>query len=757
MIEPTPTSPSTRARGLQASTQGSPLDGALARWATLTALVALTVLVAALMAGDGAYQRPPEGLPDAGALVGWSLPGFRMLADVAGVLTVGFVLAGVILLPSRNGELWGLQVRSLRLAGLFAAAWTVLIIVEALLTAADIIGEPVSRTISGPGLRSFLTQTTFGTALLVQAGLAAAVAVCLPWILSPRVGLIALVLALGAFIPQALTGHAASSGSHDLAIASMLVHLTGAALWIGGLAGLCWAATRGSTSLAHAVPRYSTLAGWCFAGVALSGVVNAAIRLGSLSNLIHSSYGTLVFAKAIALTILGTFGWRHRRATVPRFAALRSPAGGTRTAGPSGAVPRPSPAGDARARDDERSEERPVKQRQSAAGAMFLKLAAAELTVMIATVALAVGLSRSPTPVTGNANETPAAALLGFPLPPRPTLARYAFSFVPNGFMIAVVVLGGALYATGLLSLRRRGIQWPVGRTIAWYGGLAILLYATCGGLGLYAHVLFSAHMTAHMVLSMVAPIPLVLAAPITLAIRTLPGPRVPGDLSPRQVLLRVLHSRVVVGLSHPVVALALFVGSLYGLYFTGIFTRLMGSHLGHVAMEVHFLAVGLLFFWVLIGVDPQPRRVQPLLKVVVLFAGMALHAFFAVALMSSTTAFGESYWSQLNRPYVTDLVADQVRGGQISWALDELPMLLVLAAVFVQWIRSDEREARRIDRQLDREAHATASAGGELTAYNAYLAELAERDRRAAPPADRGGKPTANAPPGNVGRDGAG
>jgi putative copper resistance protein D len=97
------------------------------------------------------------------------------------------------------------------------------------------------------------------------------------------------------------------------------------------------------------------------------------------------------------------------------------------------------------------------------------------------------------------------------------------------------------------------------------------------------------------------------------------------------------------------------------------------------------------------------------------------------------------------------------VRGGQISWALDELPMLLVLAVVFVQWIRSDEREARRIDRQLDREAHATASAGGELTAYNAYLAELAERDRRAAPPADRGGKPTANAPPGNVGRDGAG
>jgi putative copper resistance protein D len=132
----------------------------------------------------------------------------------------------------------------------------------------------------------------------------------------------------------------------------------------------------------------------------------------------------------------------------------------------------------------------------------------------------------------------------------------------------------------------------------------------------------------------------------------------------------------------------------------------------------------------------------------------MALHAFFAVSLMSSTTPFGELYWSQLNRPYLTDLVADQVRGGQISWALDELPMLLVLAAVFIQWTRSDEREARRIDRQLDREAHSAARADGELTAYNTYLAALAERDRRAAPPATPDGKPTANAPPGNGRRD---
>lgn len=712
---------------------GSPLRSraAVARWAWITILVSLVVLVAVLVAGGGAYQKPPAGLPDAGALVGWGLPVFRALADVAGLLTVGFVLAGVILLPSRRGELWGLQLRSLRMAALLAAAWTVLILVETLFTAADIVGEPLGATISGPGLRSFLTQTSFGTALLVQAGLAAVVAVFLPWILSPRIGLAALALALGAFVPQALTGHAASSGNHDLAIASMLGHLGGVALWIGGLAGVCWAAAHGSTALAHAVPRFSTLAGWCFAAVGLTGLTNAAVRLGSVENLIHTSYGTLVFAKAIALAILGGFGWRHRRSTVARLAALRR----------TEKVPDAAHAPSARAPEPGGGTTDDAQQRRNVARRAFLRLAAAELTVMIATVALAVGLSRSPTPVTENPDETAASALLGFPLPPPPTLARYAFGFLPDGFMIIIVGLAGAFYAAGLWSLRRRGISWPVGRTIAWYGGLAILFYATCGGLGLYAHVLFSAHMTAHMLLSMVAPIPLVLGAPITLAIRTLPGPRVPGDLSPRQVLLQLLHSRPVAVLSHPVVALALFIGSLYGLYFTGLFPALMGSHLGHIAMEVHFLAVGLLFFWVLVGVDPHPRQVQPLLKVVVLFAGMALHAFFAVALMSSTTPFGESYWAQLDRPYATDLVADQVQGGQISWALDELPMLLVLAAVFVQWTRSDEREARRIDRQLDREDRAAAQAEGQLTAYNAYLAQLAERSRRSASsriPADR-------------------
>jgi putative copper resistance protein D len=457
------------------------------------------------------------------------------------------------------------------------------------------------------------------------------------------------------------------------------------------------------------------LAGWCFVAVAVSGAVNAGVRLGAWAPLVGSAYGRLVLAKAAALVVLGGFGWWHRRRTVSALAAHES---------------------DATARSDAR---------------VFLGVAAVELLVMGATVALAVGLSRTPTPVGNEAATSRAAELIGFPMPAAPTLGRLLWGWTADGFAVTFLVLAVALYATGLRVLHRRGVRWPVGRTLSWYAGLLVVAWSTVGGLGVYSHVLFSAHMVAHMLLSMVAPIGLVLGAPVTLALRTLPGGRVPDEDGPRQLLLAVLHSRPVSVVSHPLVALALWVGSLYALYFTGIFPALMDSHLGHVAMELHFLAVGSLFFWTLIGVDPTPRRWHPLGRIGLLVAAMPFHAFFSIALLSGTSLLAPDYYRALARPYSTDLLADQHLGGGIGWALSEVPILLVVAAIFVQWVRADHREATRLDRSADRAAARAAQAatrraaateavdaGGAsreqaqddpLAAYNSYLARLSARD----------------------------
>ncbi len=93
--------------------------------------------------------------------------------------------------------------------------------------------------------------------------------------------------------------------------------------------------------------------------------------------------------------------------------------------------------------------------------------------------------------------------------------------------------------------------------------------------------------------------------------------------------------------------------------------------------MNIHFILAGLLFFHVIIGIDPNPRRIPHLVRIVVVFAAMSIHAFFSVALMSSTTLIDKGYFASLKTPWLIDFLADQKLGGSIGWAMGEIPILL--------------------------------------------------------------------------------
>ncbi|MEO8330251.1 MAG: cytochrome c oxidase assembly protein, partial [Candidatus Nanopelagicales bacterium] len=240
----------------------------------------------------------------------------------------------------------------------------------------------------------------------------------------------------------------------------------------------------------------------------------------------------------------------------------------------------------------------------------------------------------------------------------------------------------------------------------------------TMSGLATYGRVVFSLHMTQHMVLSMVAPILLVLAAPITLALRSLPAAGRNEPSGPREWLLSALHSPFVRVLTHPVTALVLFISAPYLIYFSGLFEVAMRQHWAHELMHVHFVLVGYLFFESLIGIDPLPFRASYPMRLVTLFASLAFHAFFAVALMSSQALIAPSYYAALNRPWWPDLLTDQNTGSAFAWAFGEFPAVIALVVLLVQWSREDDREARRRDRQSDRDGDA------ELVAYNNMLAQ---------------------------------
>jgi cytochrome c oxidase assembly factor CtaG len=301
-----------------------------------------------------------------------------------------------------------------------------------------------------------------------------------------------------------------------------------------------------------------------------------------------------------------------------------------------------------------------------------------------------------------------------------PGISSY-LTWHPEPFFLVVSILVTGLYLFGVLRLRQRGDAWPINRTASFLIGMLVFLGITCSGLNEYGMYLFSAHMVQHMMLSMVDPLFLLLGAPITLALRVL-RPAGPGRTGPRELILSVLHSRFAKVVSSPLFTLPLFIVSLYGLYFTSLFDFLMKSRVGHDAMLVHFLFVGLLFFWPVMGVDPAPHRSPFVIRILELFAVMPFHAFFGIAIMMSNSLFETAF---ANPPASWGLTAlsDQNTAGSIAWAFGEAPTIIVLLVLFTQWAKSDQREAKRKDRKADRDGDS------ELNEYNEYLAGLARRD----------------------------
>jgi len=289
-------------------------------------------------------------------------------------------------------------------------------------------------------------------------------------------------------------------------------------------------------------------------------------------------------------------------------------------------------------------------------------------------------------------------------MPPLTPSVLVTEAHLDSWLALALVVVAG-LYLFGVLRLRARGDRWPVGRTVLFVGaGLGSIAAVTISGLHEYDTTSLSVHMIQHMVLSMVAPIFLALGAPITLALRTLPR-------RGRRVLMAVLHSRVVRVLTFPLVAYALFVATPFVLYFGSLYRVSLENPLVHELLHIHFIAVGCLFFWPLIGLDPLPGRWPYPARALLMVLSTPFHAVLGLTIMQSNELLGGDWYPSLGLTWL-DPWADQKVAGGILWAGGELVSVTMLAVLVAQWMRAADREAARIDRQLDREEAAAAAAG---------------------------------------------
>lgn len=309
---------------------------------------------------------------------------------------------------------------------------------------------------------------------------------------------------------------------------------------------------------------------------------------------------------------------------------------------------------------------------------------------------------------------------LGFDVPDPPTAWVLFTQWRPNILFLAAAIAAITVYLWAVRSLRRRGDAWPVGRTVAWIAGWAVVVFVTSSGFGKYSAPDFGVHMIVHMSLNMAAPILLVLGGVITLLLRaTRSDPTRPAGL--HDWITWTLHWPVLRILFNPLVVFILFVGSYYGLYFTGIFGEYMRFHWAHQLMNVHFLIAGYLFYALVIGVDRPPRPLPHIGKLGFVLAAMPFHAFFGVILMTGDILIAENFYRYFGLPW-SDLRAAQYLAGGVAWAGGEIPLLLVIIALGIQWSRQDAKDARRKDRHLD------TGRDDEFDQYNRMLEQLAAR-----------------------------
>jgi putative copper resistance protein D len=619
------------------------------------------------------------GIPDPGAFTAYGQIVVRVLAEIGGVLCIGSLLFATFMVPpQQSGVLSADGYAAMRTASWSAALWCVSALLSVPFTAADVYGRPVSQVLEIQKLVDLAGSLEQTKAWLITAGIAFLLAVGTRLVLTWGWTATLFFISVFGLVPLGVSGHSSSGGEHDLATNSLLFHLIAASLWVGGLVALLAHGRRKGAHLGLAATRFSKVALSCWIVMAASGVINALVRL-PIADLFSTSYGLLVVAKSAALFVLGVFGFFQRERGV------------------RGVV-------------------------ETGSGRALVKLAAMEALIMLITIGIAAALARTPPPQRAYFQPQSTELKIGYTLDGPPTFLRvlvdWRFDLI---FGTAAIVLA-VLYLLAVRRLRARGDAWPVGRTVAWLCGCAVILLATSSGIGRYAPAMFSIHMVSHMLLSMLAPILLVLGGPVTLALRALPPVGKDAPPGPREWLLALLHSPVSRFLTHPVVALALFVGSFYALYFSGLFDSALDLHWAHLAMNAHFLLTGYVFYWPVIGIDPAPRRIPPLGKLGMVFASLPFHAFFGVILMGMNTVVGERFYRSLDLPWITDLLADQRLGGGIAWSAGELPLLVVVVALLVQWSRQDEREARRRDRRAD------ADGETELAAYNAMLRKISDR-----------------------------
>ena len=259
---------------------------------------------------------------------------------------------------------------------------------------------------------------------------------------------------------------------------------------------------------------------------------------------------------------------------------------------------------------------------------------------------------------------------------------------------LALLLAAASLYAAGLLRLRRAGTPFPARWTAAYWCGLAVLAIALLSPVDTYADASFSVHMTQPLLLTFVAPPLLALGAPITLALRA-------SSPTTGRRIGRVLRSPLARILSNPIVGWSLFVGVPFAIHLSPLFDASLRSSPVHALEHALWIVAALVYWWPIVGRDPNPHPVTYPVRMLSLFLAMPLMSFLALALYQGTTPLYPSY-AALPAPWGPRALTEQRWAALQMWLAGNLALMIAILVVAVAWKRAEDEGQRRLEARID-------------------------------------------------------
>jgi cytochrome c oxidase assembly factor CtaG len=281
--------------------------------------------------------------------------------------------------------------------------------------------------------------------------------------------------------------------------------------------------------------------------------------------------------------------------------------------------------------------------------------------------------------------------------PPTPVTLLLGWTFEPIPTLGIAVAVGWWWWAVRRVNAAHPGNPVPRRRTVAFLFGMLAIAFALVSGIGRYDTSLFSVHMVQHVLLMLVGAPLLALAAPVTLVLR------LSSSATRRRWLLPILHSRFVRFIAHPVTAWVMFAVMMWGTHFSPLFNASLEDPLVHDLEHVLFLVGAALFWWPAVAVDPAPWRMSHPARIGYLFTQMTQNTFLAVVILNASVVLYPHY-TTLVRPWGIGALDDQRLAAGIMWIAGDAVFLTAILVAVAGWMRAEERDTVRSDRQADRE-----------------------------------------------------